>query len=159
VYDSTGTPGVWFYSLDANHYLAGKLARLFFNLPYFHANMTAEIDPDTKEISFSSYRDGTDLTLKSHFRYRAISQPSIATPGTLAFFLIERYVLFACSKNNKLYSGRVWHEPYELSDVEVNSLDENALCLDGFSRPPGGVYHKIMSPGVEVDIFGPEELK
>jgi uncharacterized protein len=29
VYDSTGTPGVWFYSLDAKHYVAGKLARLF----------------------------------------------------------------------------------------------------------------------------------
>ena len=159
VHDSTGTPGVWFYSLDANHYLAGKLARLFFNLPYFHANITAEFDPDQKEISFSSDRYGTDPTFNTHFRYHAISQPFLATPGTLEFFLIERYVLFAYSKSNKLYSGRVWHNPYELADVEVNNLAENVLCLDGFPRPSRDANHKIMSNGVEVDIFGLEELK
>jgi uncharacterized protein YqjF (DUF2071 family) len=159
VYDRTGTPGVWFYSLDANHYFAGKLARLFFNLPYFHAKMTAEFDPDEKEISFSSYRYGTDPTMQTHFRYHAISQPSFAAPGTLAFFLIERYVLFACSKNNKLYSGRVWHNPYELADVEVSDLDENVLSLDGFLQPSSDANHKIMSHGVDVDVFGLEELK
>src|SRR5688572_6687358 len=89
VYDSTGTPGVWFYSLDANHYFAGALARLLFNLPYFHANMTAEFSPDTQEITFSSYRYGTNPTSKTQFSYRAISQPSLAIPGTLEFFLIE----------------------------------------------------------------------
>ena len=157
VYDSTGTPGVWFYSLDANHYVAGKLARLFFNLPYFHANITAEFNPD-REMSFSSYRYGTDPTLTTHFRYHAISQPALATPGTLEFFLIERYVLFAYSKSNKLYSGRVWHKPYELAAVEVNNFDGNVLCLDGFQKPLRDANHKIMSHGVEVDIFGLEEL-
>jgi len=159
VYDSTGTPGVWFYSLDANHYLAGKLARLFFNLPYFHANMTAEYSPDKKEISFASYRYGTDPGFKTQFSYRAISQPSLAVPGNLEFFLIERYVLFAYSKRHKLYAGRVWHNPYELVDVEVNNLDENVLSLDGFLKPSSDAYHKIMSQGVEVDIFGLEELR
>ena len=159
VYDSTGTPGVWFYSLDANHDLAGKLARLFFNLPYFHANMTTEFRPDNKEISFSSYRQGTDPRFKSEFSYRAISQPSLAIPGTLEFFLIERYVLFAYSKRKKLYAGRVWHNPYELADVEVNNLEENVLSLDGFRKPSSDAHHKIMSQAVDVDIFGLEALK
>ena len=88
VYDSHGTPGVWFYSLDANHYFAVALARLFFNLPYFHANMTAAFSPDKQEISFSSYRYGTDPTIQSQFSYHAISQPALAIPGTLEFFLI-----------------------------------------------------------------------
>ena len=159
VYDGTGTPGVWFYSLDANHYLAGKLARLFFNLPYFHASMTTEFSPDNAEISLSSYRPGTDPRFKSQFRYRAISQPSLAVPGTLEFFLIERYVLFAYSRRQKLYAGRVWHNPYELADVEINNLDENVLSLDGFRKLSSDAYHKIMSPGVDVDIFGLEALK
>jgi uncharacterized protein len=159
VYDRTGTPGVWFYSLDANHYLAGKLARLFFNLPYFHANMTTKFGPDNEEISFTSYRQGTDPRSQSQFSYRAISQPSLAIPGTLEFFLIERYVLFACSKRQKLYAGRVWHNPYELVEVEVNNLDENVLSLDGFRKPASDAYHKIMSQGVEVEIFGLEALK
>jgi uncharacterized protein YqjF (DUF2071 family) len=159
VYDSAGTPGVWFYSLDANHYFAGTLARLFFNLPYFHANMTVEFSSDKQEIFFSSYRYGTDPTFRTQCSYRAISQPSLAIPGTLEFFLIERYVLFAYSKRHKLYAGRVWHNPYELADVEVNNLDENILSLDGFLKPSSDAFHKLMSHGVEVDIFGLEELK
>jgi uncharacterized protein YqjF (DUF2071 family) len=159
VYDRRGTPGVWFYSLDANHYLAGKLARLFFNLPYFHAKMRAAINSDKKEIDFSSYRYGTDPRFTTHFRYHATSQPSLAPPGSLEFFLIERYVLFAYSKSKKLYAGRVWHNPYELADVEVNHSDENILCLDGFPAPSRDANHKIMSHGVEVDVFGLEELK
>ena len=157
VYDSYGTPGVWFYSLDANHYLAVSAARLFFNLPYFYTNMSAELNPDTKEISYSSYRYGTDPSLKTYFRYRSISDTSFAKPGTLEFFLIERYILFAYS-NNKLYSGRVWHSPYQLIEVEVINLDENVLCLDGFVISSRSPDHKIMSHGVEVDIFGFEEL-
>jgi uncharacterized protein len=158
VYDSNGTPGVWFYSLDANHYLAVKAARLFFNLPYFYANMTAEFNPGNKEIAYSSYRYGTDSNLKTQFRYRSISETFLAKPGTLEFFLIERYVLFAYS-NNKLYSGRVWHSPYQLRDVEVSHLDENVLGLDGFSKQSRTPDHRIMSAAVEVDIFGLEELK
>ena len=34
VFDSTGRPGVWFYSLDANQWLAVRIARRFFHLPY-----------------------------------------------------------------------------------------------------------------------------
>jgi uncharacterized protein YqjF (DUF2071 family) len=157
VYDSNGTPGVWFYSLDANHYLAVKAARLFFNLPYFYANITAELNPDNKEISYSSYRYGTDPNLKTHFRYRSISDTSLAQPGTLEFFLIERYILFAYS-NNTLYSGRVWHSPYQLTEVEVSDLEENVLCLDGFSSPSRPPDHRIMSSGVKVEIFGLEKL-
>jgi uncharacterized protein len=158
VFDNKGTPGVWFYSLDANHYLAVKAARLFFNLPYFYANLTAEFNPTNREIAYACSRHGTDSNLKSQFRYRSISETSFAKPDTLEFFLIERYILFAYS-NNKLYSGRVWHSPYPLTDVEVSHLDENVLRLDGFSKRSRTPAHTIMSAGVEVDIFGLEELK
>ena len=157
VFDKNGTPGVWFYSLDANHYLAVKAARLFFDLPYFYANMTAELNPTNREITYSCYRYGTDPSLKTHLKYRSISDTSFAKPDTLEFFLIERYILFAYS-NHKLYCGRVWHNPYQLTDVEVSILDENVLGLDGFSKRSRTPDHRIMSAGVEVDIFGLEEL-
>jgi uncharacterized protein len=157
VYDRNGTPGVWFYSLDANHNLAVKSARLFFNLPYFYARMSAAFNPDNQEIAYSSHRQGTDPILKTHFRYRPLSDPFLAEPGTLEFFLIERYVLFAYS-DQKLYSGRVWHRPYPLTELEADHVDANALCIDGFENPSRPPDHKIMSSGVEVDIFGLEQL-
>ena len=39
VHNRAGIPGVWFYSLDANQWLAVKIARRFFHLPYEHAEM------------------------------------------------------------------------------------------------------------------------
>ena len=158
VHDGRGTPGVWFYSLDANQYVAVKAARFLFSLPYFYAQMEAEINPADEEVSYSSRRRGTDPGLKSFFRYRPTSETSTAASGTLEFFLVERYILFAYSGKGKLYSGRVWHSPYQLASVEVRSLEENVLRLDGFSKPAAAPAHMIMSPGVEVDIFGLEEV-
>jgi len=37
VHDRAGVPGVWFYSLDANQWLAVQVARNFFHLPYEYA--------------------------------------------------------------------------------------------------------------------------
>ena len=43
VHDREGRPGVWFYSLDCNQWLAVKVARRFFNLSYEHAVMSSSI--------------------------------------------------------------------------------------------------------------------
>jgi uncharacterized protein len=158
VHDRRGTPGVWFYSLDANQYLAVKAARFFFSLPYFYSEMESEIDPASREVTYSSRRRGTDAGLQSSFRYRPTSDTHTAAPGTLEFFLVERYVLFAHSRKGRLYSGRVWHSPYQLASVEVGGLNENVLRLDGFSKPAAAPAHMIMSPRVEVDIFGLEDV-
>ncbi len=155
VYDRNGIPGIWFYSLDANHFLAVIGARLVFHLPYFYASMPAESHPD--EITYTSHRSSIDSRLKSHFQYHPTSDLFIAKPGTLEFFLIERYVLFASSKKNKLYSGRVWHKPYPLAEVEVSQSNENILRLDGFSNLSSTPAHQIMSPGVDAEIFNLEE--
>jgi uncharacterized protein YqjF (DUF2071 family) len=46
-----------------------------------------------------------------------------------------------------------WHRPYQLAEVEVSDLKESLLGFDGFSEPAAAPDHKIMSPGVEVDIL------
>jgi uncharacterized protein YqjF (DUF2071 family) len=157
VYDHQGIPGIWFYSLDANQWLAVQVARWSFNLPYFYATMQAEIHPDTKEISYSSHRSGSHTSLKTYFRYRPISSRHPAEPETLEFFLIERYVLFAYSnRQKKLFRGRVHHVPYPLVEVEVGQSDKNLFTLNGLSKPEGDWNHSLMSPGVDVEVFSLE---
>ena len=56
VYDEHGVPGVWFYSLDANQWLAVRAARRFFCLPYFDSKMKADKNPTTAEIRYLSHR-------------------------------------------------------------------------------------------------------
>jgi uncharacterized protein YqjF (DUF2071 family) len=154
VYDEQGVPGVWFYSLDANQWLAVRAARRFYSLPYFDSKMKANENPKTAEIRYLSHRRGTEDHLSSCFQYRAQGATRLAKPGTLEFFLIERYVLFAQSAGHTLpRNGRVHHQPYPLVDVEVTEWDDATFELDGLKRPRRGADHAVMSPGVAVEVF------
>ena len=154
VYDERGVAGVWFYSLDANQWLAVKMARAFFKLPYFYARMEAEKTQTGGEVLYSTWRRGTDARLGSRFRYRGLGPLRQAEPGSLEFFLIERYILFAWAENSgRLSTGQVYHRPYPIGEAEVPEWDEALFELDGFPRPGRAPDHVLMSPGVDVDIF------
>jgi uncharacterized protein YqjF (DUF2071 family) len=156
VHDEKGVPGIWFYSLDANQCLAVNAAKMFFHLPYFYATMKSDITKE-KSVSYRSCRAGSPRSLETCFTYRSVVNTRQAQVGTLEFFLIERYVLFAhAARQKRLYSGRVWHVPYPLEDAEVSTWDTNVFSLDGFSPPERNPDHIIMSPGVDVDVFGLE---
>ena len=154
VHDAAGVPGVWFYSLDANQPLAVKIARRFFHLPYEHAAMEST-RTKSGALRFCSTRAGSAAT--TVFEYAPGGELSAAAPGSLEFFLIERYRLYA-NANGRLSRGAVFHEPYPLCAAELTAWDDRLLELDGFvpaSRPPD---HVIMSPGVEVTAFPLERV-
>jgi uncharacterized protein len=162
VYDDRGIPGIWFYSLDANQWLAVQAARMLFYLPYFYAKMQRELNSETGEISYFSRRSGVEPSLRTHFRYRPVLRYATerAEPETLEFFLVERYVLFAYSDSSKrLFSARVHHDPYPLVKVEADHSDKNMFSLDGLATPTGSYDHAIMSPGVDVEVFGLEPVR
>lgn len=149
VFDDEGRPGVWFYSLDANRELAVGIARRLFHLPYQHALMTAgKIEGGW--VDYHSRRAWTQV--ESSFLYRQGGEPRESTPGTLEFFLAERYVLFTQIKG-EIWNGQVHHTPYPLSPAEVEIYDERLLMLNGFEptqRPPDYAHY---SPGVKVDVY------
>lgn len=150
VYDKHGTPGVWFYSLDANQWLAVRLARSLFQLPYFDAKMAHQ--KDANQINYQSTRK-TSVLKQSDFSY-SVGQPlGNAQPGTFEFFLAERYILFAYRKNGQLYSGQVIHTPYPLHEAHVDEFDTTLIELAGFPTPIGQPNHVLFSPGVDVDVF------
>jgi uncharacterized protein YqjF (DUF2071 family) len=155
VYDKFGRPGVWFYSLDANQWLAVRVARSFFNLPYFDAKMIARKE---SAIDYRVHRKGCSKESESHFRYSEEKQLSTAEPGSLEFFLVERYYLFAVNRAGTLFSGRVHHTPYPLMSVSAEVLSEGVIELAGFERPGRSPDHAIMSPGVDVNIFAIETV-
>jgi len=152
VRDRFGRPGIWFYSLDANQALAVCIARAAFGLPYRFAEMRGEIDQG--EIDYQSRRRGSKIPLR--YRYRPLKKVGEAKFGSLEFFLIERYRLFAHQKH-KLFTGRVHHSPYQLCQVRVKSADTGLFALDGLPNPRGTAIHAIYSERVDVSIY-PIEL-
>ena len=148
VRDVRGRPGIWFYSLDANQALAVCIARASFALPYKFADMDAKISGG--EINYRSRRFGSKDSL--HYRYLPTERLGEAKPGTLEFFLVERYRLFTCPKN-QILSGRVHHSPYRLRKVVVTDADPKLFALDGFETPSQPPEHAIYSDGVEVSVY------
>ncbi len=150
VYDEQGRPGVWFFSLDCNQWLAVKIARMLFNLPYQHARMSVA-------------NDGVNLTYQSQRRVDADVQkfvyPSVVESGcesrvgSLEFFLLERYRLFSADKKGNLYQGLVNHTPYEYRDVLVESDTSRLISLAGFEIADEAPVSSIIAKHVDVSIF------
>jgi uncharacterized protein YqjF (DUF2071 family) len=148
VRDLSGRPGIWFYSLDANQAIAVCLARATFALPYRFARMRARVTAG--EIDYWSHRLGAKKALR--YRYRPSEPLGEAKLGSLEFFLIERYRLFA-GRGKRLLTGQVYHSPYQLRNVSVSHADPELFALDGFDTPTGPPAHILYSRRLDVNIY------
>lgn len=153
VRDHQGRPGVWFYSLDADQPLAVLAARLFYALPYRNAKMQMA-DRDA-EIKYSCRRRGSASRME--YRYRPSANLGEAKLGSLDFFLIERYRLFAF-RRGRLLTGRVYHSPYTLREAIVSNLDKSIFELDGLPSPSGAPNSVLYSPRVDVTVYAIEAV-
>jgi uncharacterized protein len=172
VHTADGTPGVWFYSLDCNNPVAVHLARTFFSLPYVHARQAGVRPASSNPIGYSGldidacadFQSRRVLAGKStaplnHFTYAGTASPAPAQPGTLEYFLAERYLLFSRSRRSgHLYEGRVWHDPYLLSPAHVKRAETSLISDNGFPDPVRPADHAMISPRVDVSIYGLQRL-
>ena len=142
-------PGVWFFSLDANSAFGVWGARLFYHLPYFYSQI---------ELSES---DGTiDYRLKRSAEKRARfeatwsvedGEPFHAIPGSLEFFLTERYCLFT-RHCEKIYRCRIHHEAWPLRYAVLEKFDTDLFAANGLETPNGDAMVHFGGP-VDVEIW------
>lgn len=158
VRDEHGTPGVWFFTLDANQPLAVWWARRFFHLNYKHARISAQSNA-AEATNYSVQRRDPSTPGISQFSYQPVGTNRLAAPGSLEFFLIERYVLFTRNaRSTQLQLGRVHHQPYPLRDVNLSAWDDQILRWHQFDSKLRTPDHAVMSPGVTVEVFGLEPV-
>ncbi len=150
VLDRHGRPGVWFYSLDCNQPLAVAIARVIFRLPYFSARMRAQTGPESETVYYDCRRD--TKVGKSHYEYRGVGACAPAREGSLEQFLVERYRLFS-KRGGQLFSGEVWHPPYEIAAAEAPKWCATPIQQAGLPDPSRAADHAMYSPGVDVSIF------
>lgn len=148
VHDREGRPGVWFYSLDCNQPLAVAIARRLFHLPYFHAKMRAKRRDGA--VEYHSQRRGTPAL--SSYAWQPDGDTCEAAPGSLNFFLVERYVLFSTDESGALHCGRVHHQPYRISHAVVPEFSVEPARQAGFELA-GRPISTLCSSAVDVSIF------
>ena len=126
-----GKPGIWFFSLDAASRLAVEGARRTYKLPYFHARMSAERRGE--RVVYSSERaDASGRRFDA--TYRPAGEVFNAQPGSLEWFLAERYCLYAVDRG-RLHRAEVHHPPWPLQEAEIelraNTMPPPQLSPEG----------------------------
>jgi hypothetical protein len=109
---------------------------------------------------YCCHRRNSPPDLKSEFQWKALEQRIIDPVGSLTFFLLERYLLYAWAERTRtLYCGRVWHVPYEPVHVHVSKYDDCMLKLNGFTTQLREPAHRMVVPhSVRVKIFPLEKV-
>jgi uncharacterized protein len=128
-----GRPGIWFFSLDASSRLAVEAARRTYRLPYFHARMAA--DRSDAGIRYRSERRARgERPAGFAGRYAPAGERFTADPGSLEYFLAERYCLYTVDAG-AVYRADIHHPPWPLQpgegEIERNTMPPPGIPLDG----------------------------
>jgi uncharacterized protein len=130
-----GLPGVWFFSIDASSRLAALGIRRIYRVPAFHARITLDSAGDWQEAE--CVRMGEPGRVFSG-RYRATDETFHAEPGSLEWFLTERYRLFTADGRAEMHHDR-WllcpaEAQIELASIAPLPLDGAPLCHFAFRQ-------------------------
>ncbi len=150
-----GQPGVYFFSLDAASFLAVRMARAWYHLPYFHARMSVENQGDA--VRYSSRR--CDHPRPAEFRalYRPTSEVRGSQPGSLEYFLTERYCLFTTDRSQNVIRAEIHHQPWPLQCAEVE-LEQETLARAADITLPGIRPLAHFSRRLDVHVWLPRRL-
>ncbi len=151
-----GKPGVFFFSLDADTLLGVQVARLWFRLPYFYASSGHDRGESFRFRSVRTHPDAPSAEFDGE--YRPIGRPEIAAPGSLEWWLTERYCFYVMYPDGRVERVEIHHAPWPLQRAEAEICTNTmALPLDmQLARQPT-TLHYVRT--LDVSIWGPEVIE
>jgi uncharacterized protein YqjF (DUF2071 family) len=130
-----GRPGVYFFSLDAESALAVATAKSLLRLPYYTAQMN--VRDEAGQIYYTSRRVNSDFqSAELIARYRPVGAAAEPLPGTLEYFLTERYCLYNVDDRFRAYRLEIHHPPWTLQHAEAE-IELNTMAAAVGIRLPG----------------------
>jgi uncharacterized protein len=127
-------PGVWFFSLDAGNSLAVAIARAWFHLPYFRAQMSCEDRESWIHYQSARTHRGAPAGLLTG-RYCPVGEAFSPKPGTLEHFLTERYCLYTADRRGRIIRGEIHHPPWPLQLAEAEFTGNTMAQAAGVVLP------------------------
>jgi uncharacterized protein len=152
--------GIFFIAEFLSNRLCVPLGRPTFALPYRPGLLVYRDDGQSGRIEGSVKAAGCRSRLEYRARAPSPAEVELRTsrPGSLDFFLLERYAAFTrCGAKRRIF--RIWHRPWLQRRMETIVRDEGLLATTGdwfsHARPVGSHY----SPGVcDVSMGAPKIL-
>ena len=144
-----GSPGVWFFSLDAARLAAVAAARATYGLPYAWSRMDVRIRRDVftyrAERRWPDGRSGYEI---------AIQRGRPVQTRDLEAFLTARFRLYSVIAG-RLVTARVEHPPWPLESARALNVTETLTTAAGLG-PPQGLPLAHFSVGVQTRVGRPE---
>lgn len=144
-----GVPGVWFFSLDTAKSLAVWVGHTFFHLPYRKAEMHLRQEGET--IHYRSRREdrrGPPASFEASWDPGDLLPKAL--PGSLEFFLTERYCFYAV-RGGRVSRCRIFHSPWPLQRATLRSASSTMVEAAGLPSPVGQpLLHYAESLKVEI---------
>lgn len=150
-----GKPGVFFFSLDAGNLSAVWGARIFYRLPYWHASMKVK-GRGSEKIEYRSKREHGPSPAIFRASYGPVGPAFHAAPGSIRYFLTERYCLYAANRK-RLYRANIHHLPWSLQDAEY-AIQENTMAAAARIELPAQPTLANFSRELKVLVWAPERL-
>ena len=130
-----GISGVWFFSLDAANRLAVWGARKVYSLPYFNARMA--LKQESNSIMYTSIReDKRGAPARFDARWLIGDQLPQSQPGSIEFFLTERYCLYS-EHQDEIYRASIHHHPWPLQQAKLTSFSSTMIEAQALPTPEG----------------------
>ena len=150
-----GKPGVYFFSLDAASLSAVWGARVFYRLPYWKASMKVTGKGSAK-IEYQSKREHGPKPANFRAKYRPASPVGRAVPGSIEYFLSERYCLYS-TNGKRVYRANIHHLPWPLQGAEYE-IEENSMASAARIELPAKPELANFSRQLRVLVWAPERL-
>jgi uncharacterized protein YqjF (DUF2071 family) len=146
-------PGVYFFSLDAGSALAVGAARTLLSLPYHLADM--RITPAEGTMRYRSVRS-SDHAAAFEAVAEATGPAAAAPPGSLEYFLTERYCLYHLDRGGRPYRLEILHPPWRLQPAR-GEIHQSVAVANGLPAPGGEpVLH--LAGRQDMVAWGPDRL-
>src|ERR1044071_723141 len=152
-----GKPGVYFFSLDAESTMAVAAARSLLHLPYFAADMYVRGDGERIECG-SRRTDSSGAPAEFVAQYRPVAPPFEAEPGSLEYFLTERYCLYNVDARFRAYRLEIHHPPWKLQRADA-TISTNTMAEAAGLRLPSIAPLLHFSARQDMLAWAPETLE
>jgi len=147
-------PGVYFFSLDASSTLVVAGARMLFNLPYHRAAMSVTTAGST--VHYRSVRR-SDQQAAFAADYEPAGPVSLPQPGSLDYFLTERYCLYQVDRRRRPYRLEILHPPWPLQPARARIAQHTIADAAGVRLPDTSpVFH--VSARQDMVAWGPDYI-
>jgi uncharacterized protein len=121
-------PGVFFLSLDAANWLAAKIAKTFYHIPYNYADV--KVQQNGTFMDFESRRRAAD-SVKLVCSYYPVSEPYHAEKGSFDEWMAERYCFYTVNKKGVPLRCDILHQPWLLQRAEAEFSENTLLSEQG----------------------------